>query len=139
MKKLKQLVENHKAKTRPADAESIKVLEKKLGFSLSTEYKNFLSLFGVIVFESNETYGLGVPDDYYLNVMSGFSDLSRDPSYPQKAIPLLEVGDGQYYLYDNKNKQVLLWATPHGGVVKILKESLEPFLIKQFFADSSKL
>jgi hypothetical protein len=134
MKELKQLVDQHKAKTRPADAESIQALEKKLGFLLSTEYRKFLSLFGVIVFKSNETYGLGVPEDYYLNVLNSYSDLSRDTSYPHFSVPLLEVGDGQYYLYNCNTQKVLLWATPNGGVVRTLDLGLEQFLIKQFFA-----
>ncbi len=51
MKELIQLVDQNKAKTRPADAESILKLEKNLGFPLSIEYKKFLSLFGVIIFK----------------------------------------------------------------------------------------
>lgn len=133
MKELIQLVDQNKAKTRPADAESILKLEKNLGFPLSIEYKKFLSLFGVIIFKSNETYGLGVPEDYYLNVLNSYSDLSRDTSYPHFAVPLLEVGDGQYYLYDCNTQKVLLWATPNGGVVRVLDVGLELFLIKKIF------
>lgn len=136
MKKLEQLVDRHQANTRPVDAGSIQSLEQKLGFALSDEYKAYLSTFGVIVFDAYETYGLGVPDDYYLNVLAACSDLGRDPNYPKSAVPLLEIGDGQYYLYDNQARKVLVWATPNGGVVRVLEEGLEAFLIKHVFADA---
>lgn len=134
MKKLEQLVDSHQVNTRPVDAVSIHNLELKLGFALSTEYQCYLSTFGVIVFDAYETYGLGVPDDYYLNVFAAFSDLSRDPSYPVNTVPLLDIGDGQFYLYDNQSQKVLVWATPNGGIVRVLEDGLETFLIKHLFA-----
>lgn len=134
MKELKKLVDRHQADTRPVDTASIQSLEQKLGFALSDEYKHYLSTFGVIVFDAYETYGLGVPDDYYLNVFAAFSDLGLDPTYPKNAVPLLEIGDGQYYLYDNQARKVLVWATPNGGTVRVLEDGLEAFLIKHVFA-----
>ena len=134
MKKLEQLVERHQANTRPVETASIQNLERKLGFALSDEYKRYLSTFGVIVFDAYETYGLGVPDDYYLNVIAAFSDLGRDPTYPKNTVPLLDIGDGQYYLYDNQTRQVLVWATPNGGIVRVVEDGLEAFLIKHVFA-----
>lgn len=134
MKKLEQLVDLHQANTRPVDTASIQNLERKLGFSLSDEYKRYLSTFGVIVFDAYETYGLGVPDDYYLNVFAAFSDLGRDQNYPKNTVPLLEIGDGQYYLYDNQARKVLVWATPNGGIVRVLEDGLEAFLIQHVFA-----
>ncbi|CAB3786208.1 SMI1/KNR4 family protein [Paraburkholderia fynbosensis] len=135
MRNVKQLVERHQANTRPADPASIQALEQKLPFSLSSEYKSFLSDFGVIVFGAYETYGLGVPADHYLNVLNAYNDLSRDASYPANAAPLLEIGDGQYYLYDNKAQRIVLWATPNGGVVRVLDEGLEAFLSQKIFGE----
>ncbi|WP_454864332.1 hypothetical protein [Pseudomonas rhizophila] len=89
---------------------------------------------GTNVFDAYETYGLGVPDDYYLNVFAAFSDLSRDPNYPKNTVPLLDIGDGQYYLYDNQSQKVLVWATPNGGIVRVVEDGLETFLIKHVFA-----
>lgn len=133
MQKLKQLVDLHQANTRPADTASIQNLERKLGFLLSDEYKRYLLTFGVIVFDAYETYGLGVPDDYYLNIFAAFSDLGRDPTYPKNTVPLLEIGDGQFYLYDNQAQRVLVWATPNGGTVRVVEDRLEDFLIKHMF------
>jgi hypothetical protein len=135
MHNIKQLVERHQANTRPADAASIQALEQKLPFLLSSEYKSFLLHFGVIVFGAYETYGLGVPEDHYLNVRNAYADLSRDSSYPANSVPLMEVGDGQYYLYDNKAQQIVLWATPNGGVVRVLDEGLEEFLVMKIFSE----
>ena len=133
MKNLNILVKHHQATTRPASESSIQELEKNLGFHLADEYKDFLSAFGVIVYGAHETYGLGVPNDYYLNINNIYADLSQDPTYPKTAVPLLELGDGQYYLYDNSSAHILLWATPNGGVVKQLDSGLESFVIQYVF------
>lgn len=133
MKKLKALISQTQAKTRPATQEEISELQSKVGFSLSEEYKNYLKEFGVIVYGSNETYGLGMPGDYYLNVQNAWKDLSQDDSYPDYSLPLLDIGDGHYYLYNNKTAKVMQWATPNGGLVSALDESLEEFFIKYVF------
>lgn len=135
MRNLEELVNNHKARTSPVDYDAINALVTKIGFTLSDEYKDFLNTFGVIVYNSNEVYGLGVPGDYYLNVFNKYLDLSRDASYPQDSVPLIDVGDGQYYLYNNNTQKVQLWATPHGGTVRILDDSLESFLIRLLFKE----
>lgn len=134
MKKLEQLVQEQKAMTRPAQLASINALQADLGFPLSSEYREYLSLFGVIAHGAYETYGLGVPDDYFLHALNAYRDLVSDANYPANTVPLLELGDGQYYLYDNSSQQVILWATPNGGVVRVLDDSLEQFLIKHLFA-----
>ncbi|GHT80789.1 hypothetical protein AGMMS49960_02990 [Betaproteobacteria bacterium] len=133
MQKLTQSVAKYQAKTSPVPESEINNAEEKIGFPFSEEYRRFLSTFGRISFLSHETYGLGVPDDYYLNIRHEFQDLSQDAHYPANAVPVLELGDGHYYLYDNIGKRVLLWASPNGGVVKELHESLEDFLIQKIF------
>jgi hypothetical protein len=89
--------------------------------------------FGVIIHSGNEVYGLGVPDNYYLNVFNAYCDLSRDPAYLANSVPLIDVGDGQYWLYDNKAQRIVLWATPNGGIVQSVDDSLESFLIERLF------
>ncbi|MFY2640880.1 SMI1/KNR4 family protein [Achromobacter insuavis] len=133
MNQLTALVERNHATIRPARDEDIQQLGESLGFVLADEYVDYLSEFGVIVFGATETYGLGVPQDYYLNVRNMYADLSRDATYPRFAVPLVDAGDGRYYLYDNGSRQVLLWATPNGGIVETLSEGLEAFLVKQIF------
>ncbi|WZB76476.1 SMI1/KNR4 family protein [Achromobacter insuavis] len=115
MNQLTALVERNHAIIRPARDEDIQQLGESLGFALADEYVDYLSEFGVIVFGATETYGLGVPQDYYLNVRNMYADLSRDATYPRLAVPLVDAGDGRYYLYDNGSRQVLLWATPKGA------------------------
>ena len=133
MKTLEKEVLAQHAITRPAEPASIKELQASLGFPLSVEYQEYLSRFGIIAHDAYETYGLGVPDDYFLHVLNAYKDLSSDPTYPSNALPLLELGDGQYYLYDNRSQQVVLWATPNGGVVRTLDQGLEDFLVQQIF------
>lgn len=100
MKKLEQLVARTHARTRPSDTADIERLEQRLGFSLSNEYRDYLSSFGVIVHGSSEVYGLGIPDGYYLNVLDAHADLSRDPTYLADAVPLMDLGDGRSSLGD---------------------------------------
>jgi hypothetical protein len=38
-------------------------------------------------------------------------------------------------LYDNQSHKVLVWATPNGGVVRVVEEGLEAFLIKHVFTE----
>lgn len=135
MQTLEQLVTQHQARIRPADTSSIDRLEQQLGFPLAAEYRAFLSTFGIIVHGAYEIYGLGVPDDYYLNVHNAYTDLSQDPTYPNHAVPLMDTGDGHYYLYDNQACHILLWATPNGGVMQTLDEGLDTFIAKRVFGD----
>ncbi|SFB27757.1 hypothetical protein SAMN04515620_13425 [Collimonas sp. OK607] len=74
-----------------------------------------------------------MPDDYYLNVLNKYNELAREPSYPTSAVPLLELGDGHYYLYQNESGKVLQWAAPNGGIVKTLDQDLETFLGNALF------
>lgn len=133
VEKLSNLVKDKRAKTTPATLKEISELSDKLKFSLSTDYKSFLATFGTISYKSNEVYGLGVPENSYLNVLDKYEDLSKDKSYPQKCVPLLEIGDGHYALYDNSTGKVLIWATPNGGIVKKTNDDLEDYLIKTLF------
>lgn len=133
MKTLEQMVQDHRAITRPGHAKGINALQAALGFPLSAEYREFLSRFGIIVHGAHETYGLGVPDDYYLNVLNAYKDLSRDSTYPPNTVPLLDEGDGQYYLYDNKKNKVILWGVNNIGIITVIDMNLNKFLIKKIF------
>ncbi len=133
MNQLNNLTKRFGAKTRPATTDAIRTLEEKLGFALAPDYIDFLSCFGVIVHGSTETYGLGVPETYYLHVLKSYEDLSRDPKYPPQNVPLIDIGDGHYYLYDNAKQHAVLWATPNGGVVKTIDGDLESVLCYAVF------
>ena len=133
MKALEQQVKNHRAITRPVIQDEIDALQASLGFALSNDYCEYLNRFGIIAHDAYETYGLGVPATSHLNVLRMYKDLSADSSYPANSVPVLELGDGQYYLYDCQDKQIVLWATPNGGVVRTLKDDLEQFFLKHIF------
>lgn len=119
------------ATTRPVQAEVIAQAEQQLGLDFGATYREYLRRFGVIVHGSTEVYGLGVPDDYYLNVLAAYSDLAQDAGYPLGALPLVDEGDGHYYLYDTTAGDIVLWATPNGGIVKRISEDLGAFLLKR--------
>lgn len=127
--RLKVFLVEKGATFRPGSKDEVALVEKGLGFSLSEEYRQFLLQFGFIVCESCEVYGVGVPSGYYLYVLNAFADLSQDSSFPASSVPLVDAGDGHYYLYSNEDKSVLLWATPNGGVIGREKMSLNAFLL----------
>ena len=59
--------------------------------------------------------------------------MRESPQFPKSAVPLSEIGDGHFYLYDNDSKTILIWASPNGGIVKEIQSNLEDFLISLFF------
>ncbi|MFL9925040.1 SMI1/KNR4 family protein [Herbaspirillum lusitanum] len=136
MKQLQALVARSGADTRKVDPAEIQTLEQKLGFALSADYKNFLSEFGQIEYGHHEMYGLGMAEDYFLHVFKEYKELVKDHTYPAGAVPLLEIGDGHYYLYLNRSGEVIQWATPNGGVVRVMDTALEPFLCKVLFGST---
>jgi len=125
------------ATTRPVAPEVIAQAEQQLGLDFGPTYREYLHRFGVIVHGSTEVYGLGVPDDYYLNMLATYNDLAQDASYPLGALPLLDEGDGHYHLYDTTTNDIVLWATPNGGIVRRVSESLDAFLLNRIFQNSS--
>lgn len=136
MNKLARLVKAANARTSPASRAAVEALEESLGVTLSREYRDFLETFGWIDHGASETYGLGFPDGYYLDVEVAYDDLVRHRGYPLTAVPLLEAGDGRFYLYDNAKRRVVLWASPNGGVVETLADDLETFLAKKIFGQA---
>jgi hypothetical protein len=48
-------------------------------------------------------------------------------------VPLYDIGDGHYYLYDNNSGRVVQWAMPNGGIARVVDQALEPFLIGVLF------
>jgi hypothetical protein len=134
MQKLAQLIQQYHAKTKPVQSTVVQEAEKQFPFPFSQEYKDYLHAFGTISHEHHETYGLGVKENHFLHIHNIYQDLSRDATYPANAVPLMEIGDGHYYLYDNVAEKVMVWATPNGGIIKTLPEGLEDFLAKKIFS-----
>lgn len=56
-----------------------------------------------------------------------------EANFPASSVPLSDIGDGHFYLYDNHAKTILIWASPNGGIVKEIKSDLEEFLISLLF------
>lgn len=134
MKKLVEKLEKTAALTKPTTEAEIAQAEQDLHISFSTEYKNYLKSFGVISFESTETYGLGIKTTSYLSLYKALPEMRKENGFPLSAVPLSEIGDGHFYLYDNDTKSVLVWASPNGGIMEERKTAnLEDFLISLFF------
>lgn len=133
MNKLIEKLTSAGALRRPVTEETINQAEKDLNISFSNEYKSYLSTCGVISLESTETYGLGVKNTSYLSLYKILPEMRDEANFPASSVPLSDIGDGHFYLYDNNSKTILIWASPNGGVVKEIQSNLEDFLISLFF------
>jgi len=132
MNKLEQQVAAHGADIRPAKENEISAAEQALGIHFSEEYKTYLSEFGLIASGATEIYGLGVPAASHLNILSAIEPLREGKEYPQQAVPLCDIGDGYYFLYDNGQSKILTWSMI-GGVVETSDGTLEDFLLRTIF------
>ncbi|MFQ1048123.1 SMI1/KNR4 family protein [Avibacterium paragallinarum] len=114
---------------KPAKEDEIVQVENTLGFSFSSEYKDYLLHFGVISYDAVEVYGLGVPESSYLNILNFIASRKEEGiSLPLNSIPLSEIGDGQYYLYNNESKKILIWSSATETILEEKQISLEAFL-----------
>ncbi|MBN6071294.1 SMI1/KNR4 family protein [Aggregatibacter actinomycetemcomitans] len=133
MKKLIEKLKTTGALIRPVDESTIEQAERDLNIHFSDEYKDYLGSFGVISLESTEIYGLGVKPTSYLSLYKALPEMREENNFPVSAVPLADIGDGHIYLYDNASKEILVWASPNGGIVKKLTVNLEDFLISLLF------
>ncbi|GKV79195.1 hypothetical protein PEC106568_43680 [Pectobacterium carotovorum subsp. carotovorum] len=132
MKKLAQQVTAQGADIRPAKENEIDVAEHVLRIHFSEEYKTYLSEFGVIASGATEVYGLGVPVTSHLSILSAIELLREGKDYPRQAVPLYDIGDGYYSLYDNRQRKILTWSMIT-GIVEVSDETLEAFLLRTIF------
>jgi hypothetical protein len=136
MNKLIALIEENQADTLPANVAQIELAESQLGITFTSEYRTYLLDFGVISFESHETYGLGVKESSHLNIIRAVNDFRNFKGFPSSLVPLAEIGDGHYYMYNNASHKVLSIAIPDMGTREI-SNNLEEFLCKLIFNSSS--
>ena len=117
----------------PATMSQIEQAEAQLDMVFSSEYKVYLQSFGVISYESQETFGLGVKDGSYLNIVTALKDFRDISGFPKALIPLAEIGDGHYYMYDNNRGKVVSIALPDLGI-KDINDDLQGFLLDLMFS-----
>lgn len=133
MNKLIEKLKDAKAIIRPVKDEEIRQAELDLNISFSEEYKNYLRTFGIISLGATEVYGLGVSKTSYLNIYTTLTEIRKENNFPSSAVPLSDIGDGHSYIYDNESGNILVWASPNGGIVKEYNIGLEEFLISLLF------
>ncbi|MCW9699522.1 MULTISPECIES: SMI1/KNR4 family protein [unclassified Avibacterium] len=115
---------------RPANENEILSAERQLGIKFSSEYRDFLSSFGILSYNSDEIYGLGVSTDYYLNILNLLKEFKEyNVNIPNNHIPLLDIGDGQYYIYDNNDGKIYVWSASSNSIIKNKQNSLTEFLL----------
>lgn len=131
MKKLRTFIEQHDVTTRPVDTATINAAEKALNITFTPDYKTWLESVGILSYEATEVFGLGVKENAWLNILRSTVELRQQHhNFPASAVPLMDAEDGHYYLYDNGNGKIVCWS-PLSGVLEILSDSLESFVLKQ--------
>jgi len=131
VKKLRTFIEQHDVTTRPVDVPTINAAEQALHITFTPDYKAWLENIGILSYEATEVFGLGVKENAWLNILRSTVELRQQhPNFPASAVPLLDAEDGQYYLYDNATSKIVRWS-PLSGVLEILSDSLELFVLKQ--------
>ncbi|WP_119395065.1 SMI1/KNR4 family protein [Salinibius halmophilus] len=133
MDKLAKLLEMNGADTLPATAEQVEAAEQKLGLCFAPCYKEYLRRFGVISVGANETYGLGVKESSFLNIVNALSEFKKKAGFPANLIPLSSIGDGHYYMFDNDAQKVVVLTLPDLGT-RDFANNLELFLIDLLLA-----
>lgn len=129
MNDLKQFLDQNKAIYKPVNDENIIQAEVELSIVFSDEYKRYLKQIGLFTYESIETYGLGLPNDSYLNIIKSTQEFRQESGFQDSFVPLCEIGDGHYYIYDNNESNIKVWVSPNGGVSKNINGNLEDFLL----------
>ena len=107
--------------------EQIQAAEKNLPFKFDSEYLDYIKTCGQLEYEYLEFYGLGVSATSHVNVERAYTELSVSKTYPDNSIPVLDLGDGHYALYNVATKEVLEWC--FDGIVGVLAKGLESYLI----------
>ncbi len=133
MNKLLKLIADTQADTLPATEEQITQAELDLGLTFTKEYRSYLLNIGVMSFGPVETYGLGVPETSFLNIKTALGELRAINNFPLSMIPIADIGDGHYYMYDNSTQNIVIISLPGVGI-KIICSDLETFLIDLIFS-----
>mgnify|MGYP000172672729 FL=1 len=133
MNKLLKLIADTQADTLPATEEQITQAELDLGLTFTKEYRSYLLNIGVMSFGPVETYGLGVPETSFLNIKNALGELRAINNFPLSMIPIADIGDGHYYMYDNSTQNIVIISLPGVGI-KIICSDLETFLIDLIFS-----
>lgn len=131
MNKLTEFTHNHDVLIRPATLTEVTEAEKALNITFSAEYKEWLLHFGVLSYLSHEIFGLGVKETSWLNILRSTPELRQEnANFPASAVPLMDAGDGQFYLYNNALEAIIIWSSLAGKVGEI-NGSLEAFILQQ--------
>lgn len=134
MDKLLEKLNEASAFIKPATESQIKEAEKILNLQFSSEYTLFLSLIGSISYDGEEIYGLGTPVDYYLNLLNIVPYLREiNKNLPLHIVPINNIGDGCYYVYDNNSKDIYIWTISDDELLEKVDSTLENILMKILF------
>ncbi|KAB0625900.1 SMI1/KNR4 family protein [Acinetobacter gandensis] len=124
---LKDFIKSNAIDVISVSEEQILQAQQILKLDFDTDYLSYLQICGQLEFEYLEFYGLGVNPNSHLNVIKIYSLLKENDTYPKKALPLLDLGDGHYSIYDIETGSVLEWTKD--GLVGQLSQDLEQYLL----------
>ena len=130
LKRLAAAVKDLEINARPVSTGEVEAFAKQAGVTLAPDYVEYLTQYGVISYGSLETYGLGVPETSHLNLITATKSLTSVKPLPPDCVPLNDIMDGYYYLYDNKHRVVVEWSAITGKV-KPTSGTLDSFLAER--------
>ncbi len=132
MKKVKEYIKQHKdlfiLKENQSE-EMINEVEKKLEIEFDDSYRQYLKEFGIVLFESMETFGLGVREDSHLHVIKNTIELKEnDKNFPENSVALEYIGQLNYVIYIMK-KGVFQYTKKS---LTLICDNLEEYLLMRF-------
>ncbi len=132
MKKIQEYIKNNRdlfiLKENLTD-EIIVNAEYELGFKFDHKYLKYLKLFGLIVFESIEIFGLGVDDNSHLSVIKNTTNLkNKEIKFPNNTVVLEYIEEANYIVY-TMNDGVYQYSS---NSLSLISTNLEEYLLTHF-------
>lgn len=129
MQKVKNIIEKNIASffiKKNIDKIDVESAEKNLMMKFDDYYIDYLLSFGCITYESMETYGLGIKENSYLNVVNATKELiSQYSSFPKNSVVFEFIGENNFVIY-TMNNGVFQWSP---NKTNLISKSLEEYLL----------
>jgi len=132
MKKVKEYIVTNKhdfLMKNGASTDEINTAQEKLGCKFNTDYIYYLANYGLLSYESMETFGLGVPMTSYRNVVTATLNLMNEcKSFPINAVVIEDIGEDNYVI-DVMEKGIFQFSP---NSLEQISTSLEEYLLLRF-------
>ncbi|PKG85451.1 hypothetical protein CXF85_07695 [Colwellia sp. 75C3] len=132
MNKVKEYIEAKKhdflMKTGVSKSE-VNAAQDKLGFIFDADYTYYLANYGLLSYESMETFGLGVPMTSYRNIVTATLNVMKEyKSFPTNAVVIEDIGEDNYVIIV-MDKGVFQFSP---NSLDLISDNLEDYLLLRF-------